>query len=277
VGAWLARVKGRDGLTGLLLGLAAAVKLYPILLLPVLWRLRDKDSRFRPALATLLIFLAAFLVPYLPYLSAGRSVIGFLLDYFGEQFNPGLAYFIGLLAGRAGIRPEQATLALLFVTLTVIYLAIFLRAPADGATAVRHSIWPIGAFTLLSHNLLPWYMLWLVPLLAIFLPATGTQASFSWMGWWLFCCLISLSYPFFVPSGMLWLRVLASLFQFVPLYGFLIYDAFWILFRIVNQSKNRSLVVICPYNPGKLSVRVKYTKTSGCVCAKTSLNCRTVI
>jgi alpha-1,6-mannosyltransferase len=234
VGAWLSRLKGRDGLIGLLLGLATAIKLYPILLLPILWRTRDAEDRFRPALSTPLAFLAGFLIPYLPYFSAGVGVIGFLPDYLKEQFNPGLAYILGFLAQKAGGDPHQVVLILLLVTLVVIYLTFFLRAPANGAAAVRNSIWPIGAFTLLTQNLFPWYMLWLIPLLAIFLPASssGSQTFLgrfpanSWMGWWLFCCLISLSYPFFIPSSQPTLRVLASLIQFVPLYIFLVYDFF---------------------------------------------------
>jgi hypothetical protein len=99
-------------------------------------------------------------------------------------------------------------------------------------TIVRRCIWPIGAFTLLTQNLLPWYMLWLLPLLAIFLPSSSSGAQTflagfpinSWTGWWLFCCLIPISYPYFVPSGKLILRVLTSLIEFIPLYVFLIYD-----------------------------------------------------
>jgi alpha-1,6-mannosyltransferase len=246
VGAWLSRVKGRDGLTGLLLGVAAAVKLYPILLLPILWRAHDSEGRFRPALSTPLAFLAGFLIPYIPYLSVGKGVIGFLPSYLKEQFNPGLAFFIGLLVKKAGGNPEQVILILLFGTLVVIYCTLFyLRPPADGAHAIRRCIWPIGAFTLLTQNLFPWYMLWLVPLLAIFLPASSsnTQTSLggfprsSWTGWWLFCCLISLSYPFFVPPGMLTLRVLASVIQFLPLYVFLVYDVFrWLWKRRQSQT-----------------------------------------
>jgi hypothetical protein len=118
-----------------------------------------------------------------------------------------------------------------------------MRPQADGMTSVRRSIWPIGAFTLLTQNLFPWYMLWLVPLLAIFLVASSSNAQTSlagfpvngWMGWWLFCCLVSISYPFFVPSGNLILRVLTSLIQFIPLYTFLIHDFYhWL-------SKRRQL------------------------------------
>ena len=233
VGAWLARVKGRDGLTGLLLGAATAIKLYPILLLPILWRAHDAGGKFRPSLFTPLGFVAGFLIPYFPYLSAGPGVIGYLPTYLSEQFNPGLAFFIGLLAQKVGGDAGQIILILLFATLIVIYSVFFyLRPPADIMSTIRRSIWPIGAFTLLTQNLFPWYMLWLVPLLALFLPASSSDArntlnSFpvnSWTGWWLFCCLISLSYPFFIPAEMPVLRVLASLVQFTPLYVYLIYD-----------------------------------------------------
>ena len=40
VGAWWARVRERDGLVGFLLGVATAMKFYPALLLPFLWRPR---------------------------------------------------------------------------------------------------------------------------------------------------------------------------------------------------------------------------------------------
>jgi alpha-1,6-mannosyltransferase len=234
VGAWLARVKGRDGVTGLLLGMATAIKLYPILLLPVLWRVRDAEGKFRPSISTTLAFLAASLISYLPYLSIGAGVIGFLPSYLKEQSNPGLAFVIGLLAEQVGVNPEQVILILLSMTLVIIYLIFFLRLQGDGINIIRRCVWPIGAFTLLTQNLFPWYMLWLIPLLAIFLPirSSHTQtflAGFpvnSWMGWWLFCCLVSISYPFFVPSGNLVLRVLTSLIQFIPLYMFLIHDFF---------------------------------------------------
>jgi alpha-1,6-mannosyltransferase len=254
VGAWLSRVKGRDGLTGLLLGAATAVKLYPILLLPVLWRVRDAEGKFRPSISTPLAFLAAFLILYLPYLSVGTGVIGFLPSYLKEQSNPGLAFLIGLLAKAMGGSPERVILLLISITLVIIYLFFFLRPPIDDMTAIRRCIWPIGAYTLLTQNLFPWYMLWLLPLLTLFLPASAfhTQTSLggfpinSWTGWWLFCCLISISYPFFVPSGNLILRVLTSLIQYIPLYMFLMHD----LFRWLARRR--------PWQPSLISNRNGY-------------------
>jgi hypothetical protein len=235
VGAWLAHVHRREALTGLLLGAATALKLYPVLLLPILWRVRDSDGGFRPAYTTPLAFLAGFLIPYLPYLSAGGRVIGYLPNYFKEQFNPGLAYFIGQLAKKSGGAPEYATFGLLFVTLAVIYGVAILRPDERREGAVRRCIWPIGAFTLLTHNLFPWYMLWLVPLLAVFLPARALSDQAgparmpldSWNGWWLFSGLVALSYTFFIR----WKPVpLASWAQFLPLYTLLIIDLMrWLL------------------------------------------------
>ncbi len=150
-----------------------------------------------------------------------RGVIGFLPEYLKEQFNPGLAYFIGLLVKAAGGSPERVIHLLLFGTLLTIYLMFFLRPAPDGETAIRRCIWPIGAFTLLTQNLFPWYMLWLVPLLAIFRPTSFSTAKIflgdlpinSWTGWWLFCCLVQFSYIAFIREVsplLVALRIFAS-------------------------------------------------------------------
>ncbi len=169
VGAWLAHARKRDGMTGLLLGAATGLKLYPILLLPILWRLRDSQGRFRPAVSTPLAFLAGFALPYLPYLSAGTRVIGFLPNYFKEQFNPGLMAILDEGVRRAGGNPGLVALLLLAAVLIAIYAISFMRPNQTKGSAIRRCIWPIGAFTLLTRNLFPWYMLWLVPLVAVFL------------------------------------------------------------------------------------------------------------
>lgn len=229
VGAWLARVRGRDGLTGLLLGAATGIKLYPVLLLPVLWRLRDSQGRFQPAVSTPLAFLAGFALPYMPYLSAGTGVIGYLPNYFKEQFNPGLAYFVSEWIRKAGGNPDQILLLLLAAVLLTIYAISLLRPDRSKESAIRRCIWPIGAFTLLTRNLFPWYMLWLVPLVAIFLtpgerlPQDSLRKQFlsSWTGWWLFSGLVVLSYTFFIDwKPVPW----AGWIQFLPLYGFLCLD-----------------------------------------------------
>ncbi len=239
VGAWLARVKGRDGWVGTLLGVAASFKLYPALLLPALWRWRDDQGRWRPAWQMPLAFAAAFALPYLPYLLQGSGVVGFLPEYFDERFNMGLAGLITHYLGQppdplfykiaeiSGGNFQHVTNALLLVSLVLTGLALILRAArgVSGERAVRRCIWIIGAFTLFTQNLFPWYMLWLAPLLALFLqPGRLGLKLNAWTGWFLFSGLVVLAYTFFIvwkPVGWVpWV-------EFVPLYIFLLIPAAW--------------------------------------------------
>ena len=97
------------------------------------------------------------------------------------------------------------------------------RPARDGEEAARRCIWLIGAFTILTQNLFSWYMLWLLPLVAIFL-RPGRLLGFrvdAWTGWWLFCGLVALSYTFFIS----WRPVRWALWaQFLPLFAFMVYD-----------------------------------------------------
>ena len=221
VGAWWARVRERDGLVGLLLGLATAVKLYPILLVPALWRPRHPQGRWRLPLAFVLSLGAC----YLPHIwTSGPGVLGYLPRYFGERFNMGLAGLLIRGLERLGLDPNGGMLALTLGTLALLGLAMILRPAASGEAAVRRSIWLIGAFTLLTQNLFPWYLLWLLPLVALFLRPgrlLGLRAD-AWTGWWLFCGLVGLSYTFFID----WQPVPVALWvQFAPLYALLLWDA----------------------------------------------------
>ncbi|NUN14050.1 MAG: DUF2029 domain-containing protein [Myxococcales bacterium] len=218
VGAWWARVKERDTLVGILLGLAAAMKFYPALLLPALWRPHHPQGRWRLPLA----FTITVTLTYLPYLLRyGGEVIGFLPKYLKEQFNIGpLPNLLLSFFHQAGFEAKQSIGLLLLAILVLLSLAMILQPAKDGETALRRCLWLIGAYTLLSYNLFSWYLLWLLPLLALFVQPgrwLGLRAD-AWTGWWLFSGLIALSYTFFVD----WKPVpLAQWAQFWPLYLFL--------------------------------------------------------
>jgi hypothetical protein len=161
---------------------------------------------------------------YLPYLlSSQTSVLGYLPNYFHENFNVGAIRFLTPLFTSLGTNPEQAIPVLLVGALAIIGLIMVVRPAPDGETALSRCIWPIGVFTLLTQNLFSWYMLWLLPLCAIFVrPGRlfGLRAN-AWTGWYLFCGLVTLSYSFFID----WQPVPAALWaQFLPLYLFLFRD-----------------------------------------------------
>jgi hypothetical protein len=114
-------------------------------------------------------------------------------------------------------------LGLLLVVLMVIGLVIIIRPAKDGETAVRRSIWLGGTFLVLTYNLFPWYLLWLLPLVALFLSPgrlAGVRVD-AWTGWWFFCGSVALSYTFFKDYRQV---PLAHWGQFLPLYLFLLAD-----------------------------------------------------
>jgi hypothetical protein len=236
VAAFLARAKGRDALTGALLGLATALKLFPVLLLPALWRARDDQGRLRSAWQLPLAFTVAFTLPYIPYLGQGTSVLGFLPNYFDERFNMGLAniitnliekppapIFAALSQALSGSGPRAVNL-ILAAALLIISIVLIVRPARDAMDALRRCIFPIGAITLLTQNLFPWNMLWLVPLVALFVQRGRLGLRFdAWMGWFLFTGLVALAYIFFITwTPVTW----ALLLEFVPLYAILVLSQF---------------------------------------------------
>ena len=224
VGALWARARESDGWVGVLLGTATAMKFYPALLLPFLWRPGNPKGRWLMPLA-FVVTIGAFYLPYL--LTSGSSVLGFLPSYFRETFNisplvSSLRNILGLIGWHS---PNRITLIAISMIAILACWAILKPAP-NAEAAIRRCVLPIGIITLLSQNLFSWYMLWLLPLVAIFIEPSGKRFGIlalprlnAWTGWWLFCGLVGLSYTFFIQ----WKPVpLAIQFEFIPLYLFLV-------------------------------------------------------
>jgi hypothetical protein len=226
VGAWWARVRERDGLVGILLGIATAMKFYPALLFPFLWRPRHPQGRWQmPAAFGLTI--GAFYLPYA--LTSGSSVFGFLPRYFQETFN--ISPLVSDLGHLLDVLKWHSSNRITIITLGILAVAAcwaVIKPASDAETALRRCLLPIGVITLLSQNLFSWYLLWLLPLIAIFLEPSSKRFGIltlprldAWTGWWLFCGLISLSYTFFIQ----WKPVdIAIQVQFLPLYAILLFD-----------------------------------------------------
>lgn len=185
VGAAWATVRGRHALAGALLGVGALVKLYPAALLPLL-----------PTGAWLLAlpsFAAVMLTGYVPGLLAGTPVLGSLPRYVAEEyFNPGLLRSV----------VEAPAMAVASAAVWVLAVSVVRRATPLPTRAVAL----IGGLLLLSPNLFPWYVVWLVPFLA-------WAPSVPWIaftGTVVFAYSFFLQQPWAVPG---WARAL----QFAPL------------------------------------------------------------
>lgn len=233
VGAWWARVREHDSLTGFLLGIATALKLYPALLLPFLWRPRHPQGRWRMPLA----FILTVCLFYLPYaLASGWGVLGFLPNYVKEQFNVSpLVSALNHMLDKLNLSLPNLLIPLALGIILIAAGWTLTHPDPDAKTALRRCILPIGVITLLSQDLFSWYMLWLLPLIAIFLAPSSVGLGIlklprldAWTGWWLFCGLVGLSYTFFIHWKPVKVAIQA---QFFPLYAILLFSLITFLWK----------------------------------------------
>jgi hypothetical protein len=239
------------------LGIAAAMKFYPALLLPALWRPNHPQGRWRMPLG----FAGGLLVSYTPYvLQAGAGVVGFLPKYLREQFNvsPLVKWILENLPHQRYSEAQRGLLLLTLGLLALVSLVMVLRPAANREAALRRCLWPMAILALFSQNLFSWYMLWMLPLLAVFLQPgqlrlrgqpihTGLRLD-AWTGWWLFCGLVALSYTFFLD----WKSIPTAIWlQFWPLYIFLGID----LLRWVRASRLQKPVFFRRIVDGRLPWR----------------------
>ena len=141
-------------------GLAVAVKLLPIVLLPLYWkRVRMREG----ALALVVLGLL-----YVPFLNHGRISFGSLGTYVHSfRFNDPVFAMLERVAAPQAI----AGLAVLLGFLTAIWMR---RRSAEWSSDAF--AWPMAASLLCAPVVYPWYMLWLLP----FLGSTATLPIIIW-------------------------------------------------------------------------------------------------
>jgi alpha-1,6-mannosyltransferase len=158
-------VQGRTILAGVAATLGALIKPTALLALPVFWRSWD----WRLPLAVALTAVLA----YLPYLSVGAGVLGFLPAYLQEEgfaAGSGSGFKLLWLAEQvAGPLPHGGMLYIGLAALTMIglALAVSFRSDRSDETSMRSLAWLLIAFLVLSSPHYPWYFLVLVPFLAL--------------------------------------------------------------------------------------------------------------
>lgn len=161
LGALWATLAGRGAAAGVLLGLAVGVKLWPVLLAPLLGRALPPAARPGAALG-LLLAGGATVGPLLATLGAGDAG---LAAYAGGWLvnNAPLATLAALWSAAAGWARPALALAAGLVALLVAWRARPGQAGLLGAAMVA-----AAAVFYLSPAQYPWYALWFMPLAALF-------------------------------------------------------------------------------------------------------------
>jgi alpha-1,6-mannosyltransferase len=195
--ALLAWAHRRHAMTGVLLGLAAAVKYYPALVLPAFlrsgesadqapsWRASGWRSgaptkaRLLAALRAVafnranLVMLGAFAatlgIVYLPYIWTGATGVGSLGNEFSEEgfTGTGARYFaLGLIHK---IAPLPANVFLVIAASLLAALAVWWAVRVkSGVVAVAHGAATlIGTYGLLTSPRYAWYYAWILPFLCL--------------------------------------------------------------------------------------------------------------
>ncbi|HYE64260.1 MAG TPA: glycosyltransferase 87 family protein [Pyrinomonadaceae bacterium] len=160
--ALLARRRRLETVTGVALGCATLIKLFPIVLFPALYR----RWGWRMPVA----FASTILIAYLPYLSVGpQGALGFLPGYAEEEgIQSGERFFMLSMARRLldGVEVPGAAF-LIFSLLLMSAIAVWFlwkQERAETSYLVRSFILA-AVFTILLSPRYPWYFTWLVPFL----------------------------------------------------------------------------------------------------------------
>jgi hypothetical protein len=181
--AFLAMERRSPILAGIALGAGALAKYFPVVVGPALYR------RWDWRLPTAFVVTVAIL--YLPYITAGPKVLGFLGRYFSEEgIDRGLGIFPWQLLGTIVPLDERAfafyfpAAALLMAALALFVVMREPRPAADLAGAMLLAV----SFTLLFSPHYSWYFAWLVPFLC-FYPLLGVvyltcAASYLYFATW---------------------------------------------------------------------------------------------
>ena len=157
-GALAAQAYGRRTPAFALLTLAGAAKLWPFLLAPLF--LGRDPRRWLPVLIAVPI-LTALIWPYwTPEWRNVQENARFLSGFVGGWRNND-SLFGGLLA-LAGGQIYAAKKLAVGISLAAVAVVFFIRLPLEGA-----SLWVLATLLLVSANCHPWYLTWLVPLLAV--------------------------------------------------------------------------------------------------------------
>jgi hypothetical protein len=157
------------------LAVAALIKPPAVLALAAVWPAWDWRA---PAVA-----VAVAVALYLPYLSVGAGVVGFLPTYLGEERITTAEGFWLVASLQALFGPLPAAgpvyLALALGTIGTLGLRVALHPDPSPEAVLTRLFWALFAFVFLLSPDYPWYWLILLPFVALLGPAPGWAATIA--------------------------------------------------------------------------------------------------
>jgi len=200
--AFYLQSRGKIAGSGLALAAAAAIRLYPLLLLPIwLAGLRTWRERVRLAGWSLIPFVGGWIIAYLRHpggvfsavfwelgrpaeFESSPAAVSYLLHLLGVPMRFAMGYGSTLV-----LSPESAIVTLLFEVTAVGLLAYLIWQVYRGHLDIpRASVVALAGILALHKSMTPEYVLWLLPFAALVGEDTGL--------WLLLGALTALVFPF---------------------------------------------------------------------------------
>lgn len=191
------RWRGARGVAGVLLGLAALTKIYPLLFVIALARRGDR--------ALYVGLVGTIIAAYLPIIPLGLGGGGFLATYFHQRWvDQGIVqYWLGLtlvhVFGNAALLTLLQLGGIASFCLLLAYGRWRFGWRMEATILLLSAVW-----MLFAPHLFPWYIAAILPFLAFYL---GPGLNFPALGFWIFALLMPFTYIIFAPDGN------ANLFQ----------------------------------------------------------------
>jgi len=179
MGALYLALKSRPVAATAALACAVGTKLWPVLLLPLIWRqaIKNRGQLIQCGVVFALLITALSL----PYLSAGLGENSGTVAYvqrwtINSPLFTSLRSLLEILF--AGLSTDSVALAatsariVLAGAVSVLAVLMALRPIKDASDLLSRTLVIVAALILLAPAIYPWYALWMLPLLALF-PYTG--------------------------------------------------------------------------------------------------------
>jgi hypothetical protein len=204
--------RGARALIGVLLGLAALIKLYPLLFVFALARRRDW-ALFAGLGVTLVVII-------LPFAALGLGFGGFLSTYFSQRYVD-----MGIL-----LRLDDTLVVSRTLQMALLVASLFAFCALTILLRSRRGLSPTGAMLLLSvawiafsPHLFPWYIAAPLPIVALCLrlPMRADIGSACAFGLWLFALVMPFTYVIFAPGHdpnlFIWFFLIPAAISLYPL------------------------------------------------------------
>ena len=191
-------LRGKRVLSIVPLGLSILTKLLPAILLPFyLQKLRGREKW------ALLLLLPMFGLAYLPYLDAGANLYNALTQYSQSwEFNASTFSLLGVWIASRDVRK---TIAIGFLIVLMIWLW---RRDLDLSDRM---LFLLGALFLVTPVLYPWYLIWILPFLAL-------RPSVPWIYLTAGSFLSYRILPAYLETGVWQEHISTKLLEYVPFY-----------------------------------------------------------